>query len=115
MTDDRRRFLGAALGAGLLTLPAGPVRADDKPKKNEPEEEVGAAEDLMREHGVLNRILLVYEEGLRRLRAKEDVGPDVFHKPAALVRTFVEDYHERLEETFIFPEFEKAKKLADLT
>ncbi len=68
----------------------------------------------MREHGVLNRILLIYEEGLRRLRAKEDVPPDVFHKPATLVRKFVEDYHERLEEKFIFPEFEKAKKLADL-
>jgi len=47
-------------------------------KKNQPEEEVGAAEDLMREHGVLNRILLIYEDGLRRLRAKEDVPPDVF-------------------------------------
>src|SRR5206468_8709853 len=68
----------------------------------------------MREHGVLNRILLVYEEGLRRLRTKEEVTPDVFHKPATLVRKFVEDYHEKLEEKFIFPEFEKAKKLADL-
>ncbi len=40
--------------------------------------------------------------------------PDVFHKPATLVRKFVEDYHEKLEEKFIFPEFEKAKKLLDL-
>jgi hemerythrin-like domain-containing protein len=68
----------------------------------------------MREHGVLNRILLVYEQGLRRLRANEDVPPEVFHKPATLVRTFVEDYHEKLEENFIFPAFEKANKLADL-
>lgn len=75
---------------------------------------MGAAEDLMREHGVLNRILLLYEEGLRRLRAKEDVPPDVFHKPATLVRTFVEDYHEKLEENFIFPAFEKQKKLVEL-
>ncbi|HJZ58436.1 MAG TPA: hemerythrin domain-containing protein [Gemmataceae bacterium] len=68
----------------------------------------------MREHGVLNRILLIYEEGLRRLRNKEEVTPDVFHRPAMLVRKFVEDYHERLEEKFIFPEFEKAKMLVDL-
>ena len=54
----------------------------------------------MREHGVLNRILLIYEEGLRRLRDKEEVTPDVFHKPAMLVRKFVEDYHEKLEEHF---------------
>jgi len=38
----------------------------------------------------------------------------VFHKPATLVRKFVEDYHEKLEEKFIFPEFEKVKKLVDL-
>ena len=119
MTDDRRRFLAAttALGIGTLALTPGLVCSDDKPKddkKDKPEEEVGAAEDLMREHGVLNRILLIYEEGLRRLRDKEEVPPDVFHKPATLVRKFVEDYHEKLEERFIFPEFEKAKKLVDL-
>jgi hemerythrin-like domain-containing protein len=119
MANDRRRFLAAAaaLGVGTLDLSSEPVRGDDKPKadkKDQPEEEVGAAEDLMREHGVLNRILLIYEEGLRRLRAREDVPPDVFHKPATLVRKFVEDYHEKLEENFIFPEFEKQMKLLDL-
>jgi len=119
MATDRRRFLVAitALGVGTLGLSSVPGRGDDKPKgdkKDPPDEEVGAAEDLMREHGALNRILLIYEEGLRRLRNKEDVPPDVFHRPATLVRTFVEDYHEKLEERFIFPEFEKAKKHADL-
>ena len=119
MTDDRRKFLAAtaALGIGTLGLSCGQVLGDDKPKedkKDKPEEEVGATEDLMREHGVLNRILLVFEEGLRRLRDKEEVTADVFHKPATLVRKFVEDYHEKLEEKFIFPEFEKAKKLVDL-
>src|SRR5207248_1096360 len=119
MANDRRRFLATttALGVGTLGLPSLQARGDDKPqddKKDKPDEEVGAAEDLMREHGVLNRILLIYEEGLRRLRNKEDVPPEVFLKPATLVRKFVEDYHEKLEEKFIFPEFEKAKKLADL-
>jgi len=87
---------------------------DKKEKKEQPEEEVGAAEDLMREHGVLNRILLIYEEGLRRLRSKEEISPDAFHKPAELVRKFVEDYHEKLEENFIFPEFEKRSKMVEL-
>ena len=54
------------------------------------------------------------EEGLRRLRAKEDVPPEVFRSTATLVREFVEDYHERLEENFIFPAFEKRKTLTDL-
>jgi hemerythrin-like domain-containing protein len=109
MANDRRHFLlaTATLGIPALAAPA------DEPKKGDAEE-VGAAEDLMREHGVLNRILLVYEEGLRRLRSGEDVPPAVFRNAADLVRKFVEDYHEKLEEKFIFPEFEKQKKLADL-
>jgi hemerythrin-like domain-containing protein len=118
MDNDRRRFLAAssALGFGTFTLVPGQARSDDKPRdgQEEEEEEVAVAEDLMREHGVLNRILLIYEEGLRRLRDNDDVSPDVFRKPALLVRVFVEDYHEKLEENLIFPEFEKQKRLVDL-
>jgi hemerythrin-like domain-containing protein len=112
MESERRRFLTATAALGLAACAPAAVRGDDKDKKEE--EEVSAAEDLMREHGVLNRVLLIYEEGLRRLRAKEDVPPVVFHRPATLVRKFVEDYHEKLEENFIFPEFEKRQKLTDL-
>src|SRR5436189_5685062 len=114
MENDRRRFLVASAAIGITTLGISPAPVFGDDKKAENDEEVGATEDLMREHGVLNRILLIYEEGLRRLRNKEDVPPDVFHKPATLVRKFVEDYHEKLEEKFIFPEFEKARKLVDL-
>src|SRR5690349_4551551 len=114
MENDRRHFLAAtALGMGTILYPA-QVLGEETDKKHEAEEEISAPEDLMREHGVLNRILLIYEEGLRRLRAKEDVPPEVFHKPAALVRSFVEDYHEKLEETFIFPAFEKRNTLVEL-
>lgn len=118
MLDQRRRFLTAtaALGIGAIASTSRTESGQDKPKddkRGEPEE-VAAAEDLMREHGVLNRILLIYEEGLRRLRVKVDVPPDLFHKPATLVRKFVEDYHEQLEEKFIFPAFEKGNKLVDL-
>ena len=119
MENERRRFLAATITLGIGTLAASnfPIRAADQArddKKDQPEEEVSAPEDLMREHGVLNRILLIYEEGLRRLRDQEEVTPDVFHKPALLVRQFVEDYHEKLEENFIFPEFEKRQKLVGL-
>ncbi len=111
MQTERRQFLlaTAALGAGTVLVGSDAFHGEEKP-----EEEVSAPEDLMREHGVLNRILLIYEDGLRRLHAIEDVPPDVFHKPATLVRKFVEDYHEKLEENFIFPLFEKKNKLVDL-
>jgi hemerythrin-like domain-containing protein len=106
---DRRLFLKAA-PLGLVAAVPGLARADDKKK----DEEVGATEDLMREHGVLNRVLLIYEEGLRRLRAKEDIPPEAFRATATLVRKFVEDYHEKLEENFLFPAFEKKNTLTDL-
>src|SRR5947209_5882810 len=122
MEPERRHFLATAgaLGVAVLAGSKGLAGADEKNKKDEKdkkgkeEEEVSAPEDLMREHGVLNRILLIYEEGLKRLRSKEEVPPEAFSKPADLVRKFVEDYHEKLEENFIFPEFEKRKKLTDL-
>jgi hemerythrin-like domain-containing protein len=95
------------MGLAVSACGAAMIRPDDK-------EEVGATEDLMREHGLLNRILLIYQEGLRRLHVNEEVPPDMFHKPADLVRKFVEDYHEKLEENFIFPEFEKQQKLVEL-
>src|SRR5881392_81131 len=115
MESDRRRFIrhaGVLSVAGSIALPG--LAQEKGEKKKDAEEEISAPEDLMREHGVLNRILLIYEEGLRRLRGKDEVPPEVFHKPATLVRKFVEDYHEKLEEKFIFPAFAKARKLADL-
>ena len=40
--------------------------------------------------------------------------PPALPKAARLLRRFIEDYHERLEEKFIFPAFEKKRQQADL-
>jgi hemerythrin-like domain-containing protein len=115
MQSDRRHFLLAASGLGItaLSVDAGRVAAAET-ERDSTQAPVSASEDLMREHGVLNRILLVYEEGLRRMAAREHVAPGVFHTSASLVRKFVEDYHEALEEKFIFPEFERRGTLVEL-
>jgi hemerythrin-like domain-containing protein len=67
--------------------------------------DVTATEDLMREHGVLRRALLVYAETVPRLRADAaSVSADALQKTATLFRTFGEYYHEKkLEEAYIFP------------
>lgn len=113
---NRRQFLigSATLGLAATSSAATLLFAKERAQDQQQEAAISAPEDLMREHGLLNRILLVYEEAIRRLRHKEDVPAEVFQKPANLVRTFVEDYHEKLEEKFIFPQFEKYKKLTDL-
>jgi hemerythrin-like domain-containing protein len=114
-TDLERRTL-LATGVGLLV--ATPLLSLDAstaaPGGINPDAGVTAPEDLMKEHGVLNRCLLIYEEGVRRLAAKQEVPPEVFGHTAQLVQSFVENYHERNEETYIFPEFERARKLVDL-
>lgn len=78
------------------------------------EEEVTPVEDLMREHGVLRRVLLIYEEVDRRNRNR-DPRMAALAEAAGLIKSFVEDYHEKLEESQVFPRFEKAGKLTDLT
>jgi len=78
--------------------------------------EVGVTppEDLMREHAVLERLLLIYEKALSA-GARPANGPMTQVAAAAhLVRTFVEDYHEKLEENYLFPRFDKAGRLSDL-
>lgn len=68
----------------------------------------------MREHGLLNRVLLLYDDVLRKLEAQKEPDPGVLSGGADIIRRFIEDYHEKLEEDFLFPRFEKAGKLTDL-
>ena len=72
-------------------------------------------EDLMREHGLLNRVLLIYDEAARRIDAGQDLPPEPVADAAMVIKTFIEDYHEKLEEDYLFPRFEKAQRLTDLT
>lgn len=78
---------------------------------------ITATEDLMREHGVLRRALMVYTIAAERLSLIEhaDIHPEVLARTAKLFRSFGEDYHERkLEEQHIFPAVRKLKgKVAD--
>jgi hemerythrin-like domain-containing protein len=74
-------------------------------------EEVTAVEDLMREHGILRRALLVYQECVVRLHQDvASVPAEAIEKTAQLFRVFGEDYHEkRLEEAYILPLIKKVQ------
>jgi hemerythrin-like domain-containing protein len=116
----RRTFLRTGFIAGASTLAgASLLRAEyevkNKSDENKEEEKVSPAEDLMREHGVLKRVLLIYGEAIRRLTASQDLPVEVVLDSAKIIRSFIEDYHEKLEEDYLFPRFEKAGKLTDLT
>jgi len=111
----RRRFLRAGFVSGVAALSASPVLLAADSKKSEQEEEIAPTEDLMCEHGVLKRVVLAYGEIVHRLDARKDFPPEALADAAGIIRTFIEDYHEKLEEDFLFPRLEKAGKQIDLT
>lgn len=85
-----------------------------KAEEKESEEEISPIEDLMREHGVLNRLLLIYQEIARRIENHERFPINALMVSASLVRSFLENYHEKLEEEYVFPRFEEAHQMIDL-
>jgi hemerythrin-like domain-containing protein len=112
----RRAFLAASGGvAGMLaTAGTGSLFVERVAAAEKEGVEVSPAEDLMREHGLLRRILLIYEEWVRRLGLRQDGEAGSLAESAGIIRSFVEDYHEKLEEEYLFPRMKKAGSLADL-
>jgi hemerythrin-like domain-containing protein len=72
--------------------------------------DVGPTEDLMREHGALNRILLIYEEIIRKIDEDNSAWLSALRESIEIVESFIENYHEKLEEEYIFPLFQKAQR-----
>jgi hemerythrin-like domain-containing protein len=111
---QRRAFIKNGLmvtltGAAGLTLLSGCKQEGD-----EEGQEVSPPEDLMQEHGLLNRVLLVYDTCRMHLVNKENFSREALLNAAGVIRTFVEDYHEKQEEQYLFPRFQKANQLTDL-
>ena len=98
-----RMFWGCALVASLGG--SRPLLAAPPADGNHEEIDVSAGEDLMREHGVLRRALLIYEAALARPAPDDKIARTTIAQTAGLIRKFVENYHEKTEEQFIFPRF----------
>jgi hemerythrin-like domain-containing protein len=104
---DRRSFLyatGTLAAAAALpaTLLAQKTTGQERP---EPYYDVSINENLMRQHGILKRVLLMYDEVIRRIDARQDFPPQTVIDSAGIIRNFIEDYHEKFEEEHIFPVF----------
>ena len=112
-TESRRRFLiGVASAAGFsLGGCATAMRESDEEGEAA---EVTPGEDLMQEHGVVERIVLIYDEAARRIASGEALDPAVITSAAGIVRRFVEDYHEKNEEQFVFPRLQAAGRETEL-
>lgn len=111
---NRRAFVKQGLivtlsgAAGISLLPG------CKEKEEGEGQEVSPPEDLMQEHGLLNRILLIYDTCSVQLVNKTAFPKEAINNAANIIRTFVEDYHEKQEENYLFPRFRKANQLTGL-
>jgi len=90
----------AAPAGGRGTAPAGPPDAYPSP-----------GEDLMREHGVLKRVLLVYRELISRAQEGGPLPAKQLHDAALIIHDYIEGFHEGLEEGYVFPRLRRAGQL----
>lgn len=111
---NRRDFIQKGmLMAGLAALPL-LSGCGEKAEEEEEGQKVSPPEDLMQEHGLLNRILLVYDTCKAHLVNRDSFPMEALSNSAQIIRTFVEDYHEKQEENYLFPRFKKANQLTGL-
>ena len=118
-SNNRREFISKGVKIALISGVGGAsilssCNNNEREEKKNIEKKVTPPEDLMQEHGVLNRILLIYDTCRIHLINKETFSIDAITNSAEIIRQFVEDYHEKQEEDYLFPRFEKANHLTDL-
>lgn len=53
--------------------------------------DVSTNENLMRQHGILRRVLLMYDEVVGRIDAKQDFPPQTVIDLAEIIRKYVQD------------------------
>ncbi|HEY6900168.1 MAG TPA: hemerythrin domain-containing protein [Puia sp.] len=111
--NSRRHFVKQSLRASLITFTGASLITACSSGKGE-EKEVSPPEDLMQEHGLLNRILLIYDHTRQQITGGQPPNLPALNASAGIIRTFVEDYHEKQEEDYLFPRFRQAHQLTDL-
>ena len=112
VNQDRRDFIKSIGASGLALVGAAALSpaCASLAKGEVPGTSMSPNEDLMQEHALLNRVLLVYEECGRRLEAKKELDPGILKSSAQTIQNFVENYHEKLEEDLCLPPFCKGGK-----
>ena len=114
ISKNRRQFIQQGIQIAAVTGITGVAMFGCKGKEEGEDKEVSPPEDLMQEHGLLNRVLLIYDHCKSSLLSKQAFDVAVILNSANIIRTFVEDYHEKQEENYLFPRFKKANQLTDL-
>jgi len=102
--------VGAAGTGAAWALTGSSAAAPDPPV---PPAAVPPDDDLMREHGVLKRVLLCYREMTSQVQAGGSLDARHLHDAALVIHDFIEGFHEGLEEGFVFPRLRQAGRVTD--
>lgn len=87
-------------------------------ENNKKDIEISPTEDLMREHGVLYRILLIYNDALKYLKGQKVNNQInicfIIYNTAYITHQFIENYHQKLEEQYVFPKLSQNPRYTEL-
>ncbi len=111
--ENRRAFLVRS-GMLIATASLSGVACMGRPEKETKAWKIPATEDLMQEHGILRRIMLVYDEVARRLKQGEEFPLQALTEANDIIRRYVQDYHESNEQFHVFNWFGRAEKMVEL-
>ena len=111
--ESRRNFL---IKSGTLIAATSLLGASclGEPEKERKAWKVPPTEDFMWEHGVLRRLMLVYDEIARRLKQGGESPLEALTKADEIIRRFMQDYHETNEQFHVFNRFGNAGKMIEL-
>ena len=106
---SRRALLTAGVGVAGVVLGAGALdAAQHVAATSAPPAALPATEALLTDHGLLKRVLLIYREASRRLRTGDVLDPEVLYRASGLIHSYIENFHEGMEEGYIFPALTRA-------
>jgi len=101
-------LVAGAAGASAVWALTGPSAAAPVPAPPG----IPPDDDLMREHGVLKRVLLCYREMTRRIQVGDQVAAPDLHDAALIIHDYIEGFHEGLEEGYVFPRLRRDPAVA---
>lgn len=99
------RFLPAVFGVLLQSVQPGV-------KKAAPVESPTGS--LMAEHGLAERIMLIYERSIKDWKSGEEIDLSLINRTARIARSCIAGYHEQKEELYLYPLFREEGYLADM-
>lgn len=108
---SRRRLLtagGIGLAVGVVGTEVGNIVAQSSPASAST---TPPDVDLMQEHGILKRVLLIYQESIDRITGGQPAPLPAIHDGAEIIHDFIEGFHEPMEEGYVFPILRKAGQL----